>query len=104
MTRSSFWAVAAFAMITSTPALACPGGMMGGGQQGGHSMGMHAMMHGQGQGRGLGMDMGMDHGQHMMGQGCGQGGGTCPMAGAAEQTSSSAPSDAHTDDKPAAKK
>ena len=88
MTRSSFWAIAAFAMIASTPALACPGGMMGGGQQGGH--GMHAMMHGQGQG------MGMGHGQHM-GQGCGQSGGFCPMSGAAaaEQTPSAPSSDAN---------
>ena len=87
MNRFSFWAVAAFAMITSTSALACPGGMMGG-QHGGH--GMHAMMHGQGQG------MGMNHGQ-MMGQGCGQGdgGGYCPMSGAAEQTSSAPSSDAN---------
>lgn len=85
MTRFSFWAIAAFAMIASTSALACPGGMMGGGQHGGH--GMHAMMHGQGQG------MGMDHGQ-MMGQGCGQG-DSCPMAGAAEQTSSVNSSDAN---------
>ena len=87
MTRFSFWAITAFAMIASTPALACPGGMgMGSGQHGGH--GMHAMMHGQG--------MGMNHGQ-MMGQGCGQGdgGGYCPMSGAAEQTSSAPSSDAN---------
>ena len=86
MTRFSFWAIAAFAMIASTSALACPGGMMGGGQHGGH--GMHDMLHGQGQG------MGMDHGQ-MMGQGCGQGSGSCPMSGAAEQTSSATPSEAN---------
>lgn len=97
MTRSSFWAVAVFVMIASTPALACPGGgMMGGGQHGGHDM--HAMMHGQGQG--------MDHGQQM-GQGCGQGGGFCPMSGAAEQTSSATSSEtnnANTEHEPEAKK
>lgn len=88
MTRSSFWAVAALVTIASAPALACPGGMMGGGMQGGHDM--HAMMHGQGQG--------MGHGQHMMGRACGQGGGICPMSGAAEQTSPAPSSDANTAD------
>lgn len=94
----SLAAVTAFAMIASASALACQGGMGGGmggmrgGQHGG--MGMHAMMHGQG----------MDHGQ--MGQGCGQG-GVCPMSGAAEQTSSdapSAPASEHADHAPAVKK
>ena len=99
MTRFSFWAVAAFAMITNTSALACPGGMgMGGGQRGGH--GMHAMMPGPGPGRGL------NQGQ-MMGQGCGQGSGSCPMSGAAEPTSSAPSSDAndvHAEHEPAVKK
>lgn len=97
MSRFSLWTVTAFAMIASAPALSCSGGMMGGGQHGGH--GMHAMMHGQGQG--------MDHGQHMIGQGCGQSGGSCPMAGAAEQTSPVTTGDtnsAHAGHEPEAKK